>query len=108
MKKWLILLAVPTMAFCGAGGFLIEIEEENALVNLACDPFDDEFSAQELAMFDVEEKEVNLSLWSSEILTQDLNEQFSFEDPLDSNFSPSSEKVPLLENCLSDLKALAP
>ncbi len=108
MKKWLILLAVPAMAICNQGEFLIDVEQENVLTNLALDPFAEDFASQELTIFELDEKDVCMTFWSDEILAKDLNDNFSFEDPLSGDFVPSPEHVPSPQSCTFDIKNLQP
>lgn len=108
MKKWWILLAIPAMAICAESNLFIEIEEEAPMIDLAADPFQEDFSLKELAIFDLDENDVRLSLWSDEVLAKDLNEQFNFEDLLNTPLVPCPECIPSKHECAFDLNRLVP
>lgn len=98
MKKiWLALFLLPIAAVYGEGELFFNVDplENEVLDNLALDPIKSEdFDNQDLTFF---EEEPSLKFWiegqfSAE--TKSLDDLFSFEKPLCSDFQPSLEQIP--------------
>lgn len=98
-KKWLAVFLLPIAAVFGEGELFFNVDplENEVLDNLALDSIKSEdFDNQELTFF---EEERSLKFWVeenflSEKSNKSLDDLFSFERPLCSDFQPTLENIP--------------
>lgn len=105
MKKWLTLFLLPIAAVYGQGElyFNVDPKENEILDNLALDPSAiikvEDFDSQQLTFLEEDEKDPSLKFWiegnfSAEKSNKSLDDLFTFEKPLCSDFQPSLENIP--------------
>lgn len=110
--KWILFLLPISFVFGQSDLFLnIECSEDEVLENIVFDPFVatkvEDFGAQELAIFEMDDKDVLLTFWSAEVVSNEFEDAFNFENPL-CDIQPSLELVPEAQGPALELSQLNP
>jgi hypothetical protein len=110
--KWILFLLPISFVFGQSDLFLnVDCPEDEVLENIVFDPFVatkvEEFGAQELAIFEMDDKDVLLTFWSAEVVSNEFEDAFNFENPL-CDIQPSLELVPEAQGPVLELSHIKP